>query len=882
MGRALVIVESPAKARTISKYLGAGFEVESSIGHVRDLPSTAAEIPAKHKKEPWARIGVDVDRGFKPLYVVPPTKKTQVAKLKKALAKADELYLATDEDREGEAIAWHLYEVLRPKVPVKRMVFGEITQSAIAQAVTNTRAIDQRLVSAQEARRVLDRLYGYEVSPVLWKKVRPKLSAGRVQSVATRLVVERERARMAFRSARYWDLAARLEPTTGGRVFDARMVELAGRRIASGRDFDDATGQLRPGAEVVVLDEAAAGELEAALGASVFEVSQVTDKPYTRRPYPPFITSTLQQEAGRKLRFTAQRTMRVAQGLYENGYITYMRTDSVQLSAQAIEAARSMIEDLYGSEYLPAKTRTFSSKSKTAQEAHEAIRPAGQRFRKPVDVSAELDADALRLYELIWKRTMACQMRDAEGTTTSVKIEAATADGRIAGFAASGKVIRFPGFLRAYVEGSDDPEAELEDQEKVLPALAEKDRLTSVELTPSDHQTQPPARFTEATLVRELEEREIGRPSTYASILQTIQDRGYVWNRGSALIPTFTAFAVTQLLENHLSAIVDFDFTARMEGDLDQIANGEREAEPWLARFYFGSDGDSGDPGLKELIGSGWEAIDARQVCTIALGEDEGGREVVVRVGRYGPYLQVAGSESRVTIRDDIPPDELTIPAALELFEQGQGEDRVLGNEPSTGAPVYAKTGRFGDYVQLGDPVTDAAGKTKRGGKPKMASLWPSMSRDTLDLEQALKLLSYPREIGVDPETGETITAQDGRFGPYLKRGTDSRSLASHEELETITLEQALEVFKQPKKGRRTSSAALREIGAHPESGSPISLREGRFGPYVTDGTVNASLPKGRDPATLGLEQALELLAQRAQKIKDQGGKPVRGRRASR
>jgi len=875
MGNALVIVESPAKARTISRYLGPGFEVESSIGHIRDLPSTAAEIPARVKKEPWARLGVDVDHGFEALYIVPRAKQAQVKKLKQALAKADELLLATDEDREGEAIAWHLLEVLEPRVPVRRMVFSEITRAAIERAMTSTRDIDERLVEAQEARRVLDRLYGYEVSPVLWKKVRPKLSAGRVQSVATRLVVQRERERMAFVASDYWDLEAELAQP-GGAPFEARLAELGGERIAGSRDFDETTGQLRAKEGIVRLDEAAARELRGQLEGARFSVAEVKEKPFTRRPYPPFITSTLQQEAARKLRFTAQRAMRVAQGLYENGYITYMRTDSVQLSPEALEAAREQIRGLYGEQNLPGEPRRYARASKSAQEAHEAIRPAGQRFRKPEEVRGELDPDAFRLYELIWKRTVASQMKDATGVSTSVRIEA-KAGGRVAALAASGRVIHFPGFLRAYVEGSDDPRAELEDQERLLPELAQGDELEAALIEPRGHTTQPPARFTEASLVKELEERGIGRPSTYASILQTIQDRGYVWKKGTALVPTWTAFAVTRLLEQHLTDLVDFDFTARMEDDLDAIARGERTSGPWLSEFYFGAEGgDGAELGLKDRIGSGWEAIDARAISSVVLGADpDSGHAVAVRVGRYGPYLQVGESERRVSLRDDIPPDELTLERALELLDQGAQEDLSLGEDPATGKPVYAKTGRFGDYVQLGDPELDDKGKPRRGVKPKMASLWPSMNRETIGLDEALMLLSFPRELGADPESGEPITVQDGRYGPYVKRGSDTRSLASHEDLATIDLEGALALFRQPKsrRGARTP-ANLAELGTDPRTELPLVVKSGRFGPYVTDGTVNASLPKSMDPAQLTLEQGAELIAAREQKLRDQGKDP--------
>ncbi len=890
---ALVIVESPAKAKTISRYLGPGFRVESSIGHIRDLPSKAADIPARYKGEPWARLGIDIERDFEPLYVVPADKKAQVKKLKQLLSKADELYLATDEDREGEAIAWHLREVLDPKVPVKRMVFGEITKSALQRALSETRQIDERLVDAQEARRLLDRLYGYEVSPILWKKVKPRLSAGRVQSVATRLVVERERARMRFVAASYCSVSGTFESREGEAAipggpstFEARLVELDGRRVATGRDFEETTGELSDPDKVAVLDGAAAGRLVERLEGGDFRVDSVVEKPFTRKPYAPFITSTLQQEAGRKLRFGAQRAMRVAQGLYENGYITYMRTDSTQLSAEAVEAARRQVAERYGRDYLPEQPRVYASKSKNAQEAHEAIRPAGETFRTPQELKAELDRDALALYELIWKRTLASQMKDARGKTTSVRLSS-SAENAAAVFSASGRVLEFPGFLRVYVEGSDDPRAELEDQEKLLPPLREGQAAVARSLEQREHTTQPPARFTEASLVKELEERGIGRPSTYASIIQTIQDRGYVWRKGSALVPTFTAFAVTRLLEQHLGGLVDFGFTARMEDDLDEIASGEQQAVPYLERFYFGKNGKGGEPpdadqidtsrastGLKTLIGLGSDHIDAREICSIPLGSNRDGEPVAVRVGRYGPYVQAGDKPVRATVPEEIAPDELGLEGALELLEKAAQGDEELGHDPDTGLPVFVKTGRFGDYVQLGEPELDASGKVKRGTKPKMASLWPSMDRGSITLEQALKLLSFPREVGQHPESGETITAQDGRFGPYLKMGSDSRSLPDHEKLATVTLDEAVKIFAQPKGRRGQAQAPLAELGKHPGTELDLVVKNGRFGPYVTDGVVNASLPKGKDPKSLTLEEAVELIAAREQRMRDQGKDP--------
>ncbi len=881
-GKALVIVESPAKARTISKYLGSGFVVESSIGHIRDLPSAAAEIPAEYKQESWSRLGVNVDENFEPLYIIPSGKKAQVKKLKSMLKGASELYLATDEDREGEAIAWHLVQVLKAKCPVKRMVFDEITKAAITRAVHETRDIDRRLVNAQETRRILDRLFGYEVSPVLWRKVKPKLSAGRVQSVATRLIVDRERGRIRFVQAEYWDVEAKLKVRTErGETVDTKLVELEGKRVAAGKDFDETTGQLKAGRDVALLNGSDAREVASSLASAEYAVVDVAEKPFTNRPYPPFITSTLQQEAARKLRFSAQRTMRVAQGLYENGYITYMRTDSTSLSSQAINAARTQVAELYGEDYLPPKPRVYTRKSKNAQEAHEAIRPAGETFRTPKSLEGELDPDALRLYELIWKRTVASEMKDAEGMRTNVRVQAPAGRFGAAVFTTSGKVIKFPGFLRAYVEGSDDPEAELEDQEKLLPPLTQGERLDPVKVDPLQHQTQPPARYTEASLIRELEDRGIGRPSTYASIIQTIQDRGYVWHKGSALVPSFTAFAVTRLLEQHLTNLVDYDFSAKMEDGLDGIANGERESGPWLHDFYFGEpngkkNGDHiAEIGLKALIGASDEAVDPRQVSRIEIGTTSDGEEVAVRVGRYGPYVQVGDSDRRATVPDDIPPDELTVARAMELIEQAAQTDRVLGHDPATSKPVYLKTGRYGPYVQLGDPELTEKGTVKRGGKPKRGSLWPSMSVDTLTLEQALVLLSFPREVGAHPESGQIITAQDGRFGPYIRMGDDSRSLPDHDKLASLTLEEAVEIFKQPKRGRRAAAnSVLAELGMHPDSDARIEVKNGRYGPYVSDGVVNATLPKGKDPSAVTLSEALDLIAAREQKLRDQGKDP--------
>jgi len=899
MARSLVIVESPAKARTISRFLGPDFVVESSIGHIRDLPSGAAEVPARFKGQAWARLGVDVDGGFKPLYVIPNEKKAQVRKLKAQLREATELYLATDEDREGEAIAWHLLEVLGPTCPVNRMVFHEITLRAIEEALESTREIDQRLVNAQETRRILDRLVGYEVSPVLWRKVRPKLSAGRVQSVATRLLVERERFRMVFVEAEYCGLEAHLEAQAAGQgataggpasktfspVFTAKLAELGGQRVAVGKDFDNATGELKQpsgskAVPVVRLDRKAVDSLLERLKGRELRVTEVTEKQVTYRPYAPFITSTLQQEAARKLRFNAQRTMRVAQSLYENGYITYMRTDSTTLSGQAINAARQQVVELYGDEYLPDQPRRYSTSSRSAQEAHEAIRPAGESFRTPRSVRGGLDSDQYKLYELIWTRTLACQMKDARGLRTNVHIQGDAGEQGLATFTTSGKVLTFPGFLRAYVEGSDDPSAELADQEKMLPPLAQGQLLAAEKVVPTTHTTQPPPRFTEASLVKELEARGIGRPSTYATIIQTIQDRGYSWHKGPALVPTFTAFAVVNLLEQHLPDLVDYDFTAKMETGLDSIASGEAEPVPWLSDFYFGSDRSGGNEleiarvGLKALIGATGEAIDARKVSQILIGRTDEGDEVVVRVGRYGPYLQIGDSDRRTSVPDDLAPDELTPLRALELIELAAKGDRVLGKDPETGKQVYLKTGRFGPYVQLGDPELTDKGTVKRGTKPKMASLWPSMTVDSITLDDALMLLSFPREIGKHPQSGEPITVQDGRFGPYVKMGTESRSLQGHEEMATLTLTAALELLAKPKGARRQASAVLAELGTHPANGGTIQVKTGRFGPYVTDGTVNATIPKDREPESVSLEDAVQLLDAREQRLRDQGKDP--------
>ncbi|MET7757066.1 type I DNA topoisomerase [Streptomyces sp. NPDC005389] len=877
-GRRLVIVESPAKAKTIKGYLGPGYVVEASVGHIRDLPSGAAEVPEKYTGE-VRRLGVDVEHDFQPIYVVNADKKAQVRKLKELLAESDELFLATDEDREGEAIAWHLQEVLKPKVPVHRMVFHEITKDAIREAVANPRELNQRMVDAQETRRILDRLYGYEVSPVLWKKVMPKLSAGRVQSVATRLVVERERERIAFRSAEYWDLTGTFATGRTGDASDpsqlvARLAAVDGKRVAQGRDFG-ADGRLKS-ESVLHLDETNARALAAALADTAFAVRSVESKPYRRSPYAPFRTTTLQQEASRKLGFGAKATMQVAQKLYENGFITYMRTDSTILSDTAVSAARAQVTQLYGADYLPEKPRVYAGKVKNAQEAHEAIRPSGDRFRTPAETG--LTGDQFRLYELIWKRTVASQMKDATGNSVTVKIGGRAADGRDAEFSASGKTITFHGFMKAYVEGADDPNAELDDRERRLPQVAEGDALTADEITVDGHATKPPARYTEASLVKELEEREIGRPSTYASIIGTILDRGYVFKKGTALVPSFLSFAVVNLLEKHFGRLVDYDFTARMEDDLDRIARGEAQSVPWLKRFYFGegeagtaasggaADAGNGDGdhlgGLKELV-TDLGAIDAREISSFPVGND-----IVLRVGRYGPYVERGEKEAEGHQRADVPeelaPDELTVELAEELLAKPSG-DFELGADPVSGNQIVAKDGRYGPYVT--EILPEGTPKTgKNAVKPRTASLFKSMSLDTVTLEDALRLMSLPRVVGADAE-GVEITAQNGRYGPYLKKGTDSRSLTEEDQLFTITLEEALAIYAQPKqRGRAAAKPPLKELGTDPVSEKPVVVKDGRFGPYVTDGETNATLRTGDSVEEITPERGYELLAEKRAK----------------
>ena len=860
---ALVIVESPAKANTIAGYLDSGYVVESSIGHVRDLPQNAADVPKAYKDRSWARLGIDVDGGFKPLYVVPPDKRAQIRKLKALLAKTETLYLATDEDREGEAIAWHLQQVLKPpkQVTVKRMVFHEITAPAIRAAIAEPRDIDRRLVDSQEARRILDRLYGYEVSPVLWKKVQPRLSAGRVQSVATRIVVERERERMAFVAAEYWSLTATFGVTGAvaegePRDFTAALVSVAERPVATGASFDR-RGRLKR-KDTLPLDEAAARALVAGLADARFTVQAVDEKPYRRRPAAPFMTSTLQQEASRKLRMSATVAMRTAQALYERGYITYMRTDSTTLSSTAHRAARSIIRQRFGAGYLPPAPRRYAKKVKNAQEAHEAIRPAGNTFRAPEEVRGALPRGEAALYELIWKRTVASQMTDAVGSTVQVQVGGAAADGRAVQFAAAGTTISHYGFRRVYAEGTDDARKREGEDERRLPALAAGDDLRAAGMEAAGHATQPPARYTEASLVRQMEELGVGRPSTYAAIMTTIQDRGYVWKKGTALVPTFTAFSVVALLEQHFSNLVDYTFTARMEDDLDNIATGDERVLPWLRRFYFGTEGDAGEAaGLKAMVSHRLGEIDARAVNSVAIGSDSNGAGVVVRVGRFGTYLELG--ERRANVPPEIAPDELTLDRALELIE-APNDDRLLGQEPATGLPVIARAGRFGPYVQAGEA---GAGKEK----PRTASLFAGMKLETVTLDEALKLLSLPRLIGNDPADGTPITVHYGRYGPYLKKGNDNRTLESDALVFTITLEQSLQVLAQPKRRRtQAAKAPLRELGPDPGSGRALLIKDGRWGPYVTDGETNASLRTGDTVERITPERAAELLLLRRER----------------
>ena len=925
-GKTLVIVESATKAKKIQKYLGDDFIVEASVGHIRDLPGRAADIPAKYKKEPWAKLGVNPEDGFTPIYVVSADKKKKVTDLKSKLKQADKLLLATDPDREGEAIAWHLLETLKPKVPVERMVFNEITESAIREAAENTRELDMALVDAQETRRILDRLYGYEVSPVLWKKVMPRLSAGRVQSVATRVIVERERERMAFIPAEYWDLVAELHKDE---TFDAKLVALDGKRIAQGRDFDD-RGRLK--GEAVIVDKQKAHSLADALGTAPMHVTAVEEKPYSRKPYAPFMTSTLQQEAGRKLHFTSARTMRIAQRLYENGHITYMRTDSTSLSKQGLDAARSAARELYGADYVTDAPRTYDRKVKNSQEAHEAIRPAGERFATPGQLAGSLDAEEFKLYELIWARTVASQMQDARGTSMKVTV-AGDAAGEKCEFAATGRTVTFPGWLRAY----SDRQA----NETRLPQLAKGDELATQKVTADGHSTNPPARYTEASLVKKMEELGIGRPSTYASIIKTIQDRGYVFVRGNALVPSWVAFSVVGLLENNFDALVDYDFTSSMEDELDEIAHGNQDRTKWLSGFYFG-DADARESmaqalarrgGLKHMIENNLEAIDARAANSLKLFDDASGRPVVVRVGRYGPYIErVIGEKDgepeyqRANLPESATPDEITLEMAEKLFATPQS-GRELGVNPDNGRTVVAKEGRFGPYVtelvrdderataearaeeviaaeraeedkqraeegkraKNWETKTAAAQKEKRMAqlvdeqlKPATASLFSTMEPSSVTFDEAMQLLSLPREVGEDPSDGEMITAQNGRYGPYLKKGSDSRSLASEDQIFSITLEEARRIYAEPKRrGRAAAKPPLKMLGDNDVSGKPMTVKDGRFGPYVTDGETNASLQRGDTPETMTDQRANELLSARRAREAEGGGKKATKKKAT-
>jgi len=868
MSKRLVIVESPTKARTLQRLLGSDFIVESSMGHVRDLPANAAEIPPALKKEPWARLGIDTEN-WAPLYVVPSDKKKKVGELRKLAKEVGAILLATDEDREGEAISWHLIDLLKPKCPFQRMVFHEITDTAILHALDHTREIDADLVAAQEARRIIDRLYGYEVSPVLWRKVAPMLSAGRVQSVAIRMLVDRERERMRFVASTWWDLVARFR-TDGGQTFPARLIAVDGHRIAGGKDFDPETGRLTP-TDALHLEKDDAQALRVALVDASFTIVSADEKPFVRSPAPPFTTSSLQQEGNRKLRFDAKRTMRAAQRLYENGFITYMRTDSVALSEEALRLTRDAIRKEYGTEYLPKEPRTFRNKVKNAQEAHEAIRPAGHEIQ-PIDtIARKVGSDEAKIYELVWKRTMACQMQVARGRRMVLEV-AAKAGGREVVFRANGSVIDFPGFLRAYVEGADDPEAELAERETVLPPVRVDDTVRAEAVDPESHATQPPPRLTEATLVKALEESGIGRPSTYASILDTIQRREYTFKKGNALVPTFTAFAVVDLMTKNLTELVDPTFTARMEDRLDAISRGEVDKLAYVKEFYYGN----GNPGLRTLIDTKVADIDPREVCSIPIGEDSGGRRIVVRVGRYGPFLQ--RGDSTAAIPAQTCPDELTIPRAEELLTASEKADEPIGSHPETGQPVYVKTGRFGPYVQLGDPDPD------RKIKPKMISLLRGMDPHQVTLDLAVKLLELPRTLGTDAE-GVPVEAHTGRYGPYIKRGKDTRSLEPEDDLLTVGLDRALELLSREKRGRgaRASAEPLRTFES-PEHGT-IKLLNGRYGPYVTDGETNASLPRDfGDTAALTLEMAVELIEKRRASKPAGGGRrqaPARKKAAS-
>jgi DNA topoisomerase-1 len=845
----LVIVESPAKAKTIQKYLGPGYEVTASVGHVRDLPERAVDVPAEIKKQPWGRMAIDVEDDFTPYYVVSSKKKDKVTELKRMLADADELLLATDEDREGEAIAWHLMEILRPKVPVRRMVFHEITPEAIKHAAESTRDIDMQLVDAQETRRLIDRLYGFEVSPVLWRKVQAGLSAGRVQSVATRLIVEKERERIAYKRASYWDIEGTFDPQS----FSANLVAVDGKKIAQGKDFDS-LAQIKD-ASLVHLDEDTAKSLCTSLSAAKFAVRSVDDRPYSSKPKAPFMTSTMQQAASGRLKWGAQRTMRVAQALYERGYITYMRTDSTTLSDTALNAARKQAAELYGSDHVSEAPRRYDRKVKNAQEAHEAIRPAGDVFRTPAEVAGELVGDEFALYDLIWKRTVASQMADAKGTTATIRIGATSGDGRDAEFSASGTVITFRGHMAAYDDADEDQDEK--NEARRLPAVKVGDSVTAVSLEPSGHSTNPPARYTEATLVQKLEELGIGRPSTYAAIVSRIIDQGYVWKRGSALVPHFLAFTVTRLMEENFTALVDYDFTASLEEVLDEVANGEQGRLEVLKRFYFGEKTEGSIfPGLAPLV-SVYGDIDARAMASLPIEGHEG----IIRVGKYGPYLERGEGETlqRANIPQDLAPDEMTAEKAEELFNAPSGE-RELGVDPETERVIMAKTGRYGPYFT--EVLPEGSPKKE---KPRTASLFSTMDVEQVSLDDALRMFTLPREIGLDPTEGEPITSQNGRYGPYLLKGKDSRTLPDEESIFSCTLEEALALFAQPKlrRGRGQAAGPLKVVGVDPSTQKEVVVREGRFGIYITDGETNASLRGGDSVETISIERASDLLAER-------------------
>jgi DNA topoisomerase-1 len=865
MSKRLVIVESPTKAKTIEKFLPKDFEVLASYGHVRDLPNNAAEIPADIKKQKWARLGVNVDDHFSPLYIIPSDKEKRVNELKRAVKNASEVFLATDEDREGESISWHLMAVLKPTVPVKRLVFHEITKKAIEESLSNARTIDENLVKAQETRRIIDRLYGYSVSPLLWKKMVPRLSAGRVQSVAIRLLVQRERERARFHSADFWDLKATFQAASDTNLpFEAELSHVGQKRVATGRDFDPDTGKLYKKDDVLLLDEAAATKLAEKLKNSNPKVREIESKPFTQKPYAPFTTSTMQQEANRKLGFGAKRTMAVAQQLYENGFITYMRTDSTSLSEEALTASRTLIAREFG-------PRIYKTKVKNAQEAHEAIRPAGTEFTSPTTVKDRLGLEAFKLYELIWKRMLACQMRDAEGTRVSVSI---LVDEAL--FKASGKTISFPGFLRAYVEGSDDPEADLAEQERNLPPLKQGDSVVAAAYDVLKHSTQPPARYTEGSLIKELEKLGIGRPSTWATIVDVVLSRDYAFKKGTALVPSFLAIGVTGLLEGYFSHLVDYEFTAKLEDDLDAISRGEKDNLEKLSSFYFGEGSVDGASmkGLKDLVTNGEEKIDPREVCGIALGKDSTGRDVEVRIGRYGPFL--SNGENRASIPENAAFDELTAEKAEGILAEAAKGPASLGVCPETQLPVYLKKGRFGPYIQRGEMVEGE-------DKPKMASLLPGMAPDSVNLDTALLLLSLPKVIGKNPENNEDITVLSGRFGPYIKCASESRSIPADESPFSVTIERAVELLKQPRTRGRASSQpkTLKELGKHPTSGETLNIKSGRYGPYVTDGTTNASLPQGADPEALTIPEAVALLEARAAKGPSKGRRRAAPKKAA-